>query len=73
MRGTPKTLNGAIQNAFLEFKANKNHSEQHLRKLIKLHVEDWIANQVQSIIVLEEPVYEKTWKIFERLVGRKIK
>jgi hypothetical protein len=50
-RGTPKTLNGAIQNAFEEYKELKTVSEGRLRKLIKLHVLDFNRQKV-SIVLL---------------------
>lgn len=46
MRGTPKTLSGAIQNAFVEYKEEGKNSEQRLRKLLKLHLQDFVRNKI---------------------------
>lgn len=69
MRGTPKTLNGAIQNAFEEYKKEKVTSEARLRKLVKLHVQDWIRQNV-GVIVLESDLGPQSEKAVTRLTKR---
>jgi hypothetical protein len=69
-RGTPKTLNGAIQNAFEEYKKGKTHTEGRLRKLVKNHVQDWVRNAVAPI-ALESELMESSVKAINRLAGRR--
>ncbi len=44
-RGTPKTLNQAVQNAFDEYK-KENASEPRLKKILLNHLRDYIRNKI---------------------------
>ena len=74
---TPKTLNQAISNAFHAFEKSPSESVSHLRKLIKDHVQDWIRNASQPVVMELEnsdrksPFSARAWKAMERLTGKK--
>lgn len=45
-RGTPKTLNQAIQNAFVDYKKYGHISEGRLRKELNLKLRDFLRNKI---------------------------
>lgn len=71
-RATAKTLNQAISYAFKDYEEEKGPvSKERLRKLLKLHVHDWIAQNVQIIFYDLENMPAATEKALNRLVSRK--
>lgn len=71
-RGTPKTLNQAIQNAFLDFRSDSSQTEPRLRKILKLHVQDWINNVMSPIVWDSDDLKGPAKRSLNKLAGRKV-
>lgn len=66
-RGTPKTLNKAVQNAFEEYKSEKVTSEPRLKKHLLNHLRDYIRNKISPAYLIaddEQPEVLKALKKF---------
>ena len=56
-RGTPETLNQTLQNAFIDYKKEGRVSESRLRKLVLIHVRDFIRNKLAPISIMADNEY----------------
>lgn len=67
-RGTPKTLNSAIQNAFLAYKDEGVVSEQRLKKLLKIHLLDFNRNKLGVVTIVDgDSLSPESMKVIEIL------
>lgn len=70
-KGTPKTLNQAISHAFSHYEHEGKVSKERLRKLIKVYVHDWIAQNIQIIVFNLDSIPPHINKAFNRLLSKK--